>query len=43
VDYLVPLRADRPVRALDDALVGITRRYGERTGAFVALQLEYAP
>jgi putative intracellular protease/amidase len=43
VDYLVPMRADRPVRALDDALASIGRRYGERTAAFVALQLEYAP
>jgi hypothetical protein len=43
VDYLVPVREDRPVRALDDALAGITQRYGARTSAFVALQLEYAP
>lgn len=43
VDYLVPLREDLPARALDDALAGITQRYGPRTSAFVALQLEYAP
>lgn len=43
VDYLVPMRSDRPVRALDDALTDITQRYGARTAAFVALQLEYTP
>jgi hypothetical protein len=43
VDYLVPLRTDRPVRALDDALASIAQRYGTRTAAFVALQLEYTP
>jgi putative intracellular protease/amidase len=33
--------ADRPARALDLALAGITDRYGEATAALVALQLEY--
>jgi len=32
---------ERPATALDDALEGISRRYGQRTAAFVALQLEY--
>jgi len=37
---LMPVTADRPARALDDALVGIAARYGAPTAAFVALLLE---
>ena len=43
VDYLAPLWEGPPVRALDVALDGIAQRYGPRTSAFVALQLEYTP
>jgi transcriptional regulator GlxA family with amidase domain len=39
---LLPAIGDRqPARALDDALDGISARYGTRTGDFVAMQLEY--
>lgn len=39
---LLPAVGDRrPARALDDALDGITARYGRRTADFVAMQLEY--
>jgi transcriptional regulator GlxA family with amidase domain len=39
---LVPGSADgKPATVLDDALVGIERRYGSRTAAVVAMQLEY--
>jgi hypothetical protein len=31
----------QPARALDEALRGITGRYGVRTADFVAMQLEY--
>lgn len=31
----------QPARALDEALGGITSRYGTRTAEFVAMQLEY--
>ena len=40
-ERLLPPVADRPARALDDALDGIGRRYGAATARFVALQLEY--
>jgi putative intracellular protease/amidase len=41
-DHQLPQIADRqPARALDDALAGITARYGDRTASFVAMQLEY--
>ncbi len=30
-----------PAQTLDRALVGIEERYGERTVAFVAVQIEY--
>ena len=41
-DRLLPAVADRqPARALDEALDGITARYGMRTADFVAMQLEY--
>ena len=39
---LLPAPGDRqPARALDEALDGITARYGMRTADFVAMQLEY--
>lgn len=38
---LPPLPRDEPARALAAALAGIAGRYGPRTAAFVALQLEY--
>ncbi|PTL81159.1 DJ-1/PfpI family protein [Vitiosangium sp. GDMCC 1.1324] len=38
---LPPLPQEAPAGALDAALDGITERYGRRTAAFVALQLEY--
>jgi putative intracellular protease/amidase len=41
-ERLLPAVADRkPTEALDDALKGITDRYGTRTTDFVAMQLEY--
>jgi putative intracellular protease/amidase len=42
VDHLLaPHDGVKPLTALDSALAEIGRRYGERTAAFVALQLEY--
>jgi putative intracellular protease/amidase len=38
---LAMLRERQPARALDEALDGITARYGTRTTDFVAMQLEY--
>lgn len=38
---LGPLKRERPMQTLDAALLDIHHRYGERTAAFVALQLEY--
>jgi hypothetical protein len=38
---LDPVTSERAALALDTALDGIGRRYGEPTAAFVALQLEY--
>jgi putative intracellular protease/amidase len=41
-EHLLPAIGDRqPARALDDALSGISTRYGMRTADFVAMQLEY--
>ena len=41
-ERLLPALGDRqPARALDEALDGITARYGMRTADFVAMQLEY--
>ena len=41
-EHLLPAIGDRqPARALDEALHGITARYGMRTADFVAMQLEY--
>jgi putative intracellular protease/amidase len=41
-ERLLPAIEDRqPARALDEALHGITARYGMRTADFVAMQLEY--
>ena len=41
-ERLLPAVGDRqPARALDEALHGITARYGMRTADFVAMQLEY--
>jgi hypothetical protein len=41
-EHRLPAIAARPpARALDDALQGITTRYGPRTADFVAVQLEY--
>ena len=41
-EHLLPAIGDRqPARALDEALQGITARYGMRTADFVAMQLEY--
>jgi hypothetical protein len=38
----LPAPGDRqPAKALDEALGGITARYGMRTADFVAMQLEY--
>lgn len=43
VDHvLAPPDSTRPGLAIDRALADIAGRYGERTAAFVALQLEYA-
>ncbi len=38
---LPPVGDRKPAEALDDALRGITARYGSRTTDFVAMQLEY--
>jgi len=38
---LPPIGVRRPAEALDQALAGITERYGARTADFVAMQLEY--
>ncbi|WP_137389459.1 DJ-1/PfpI family protein [Rhodoligotrophos defluvii] len=38
---ILPIGNERPAEALDQALTGITARYGMRTGDFVAMQLEY--
>ncbi len=41
-EHLLPaIGARQPARALDDALDGISARYGMRTADFVAMQLEY--
>ena len=41
-ERLLPALGDlQPARALDEALDGITARYGMRTADFVAMQLEY--
>ncbi len=41
-DHLLPAIGTRPpARALDDALLGISARYGIRTADFVEMQLEY--
>jgi putative intracellular protease/amidase len=41
-EHLLPAIGDRqPAGALDEALRGITARYGARTADFVAMQLEY--
>lgn len=43
IDFVYPVTAGgRPARRLGEALAEIASRYGERTAAFVALQLEYA-
>jgi putative intracellular protease/amidase len=39
--FLPALDASKPTKALDYALAGISDRYGVKTAAFVALQLEY--
>jgi hypothetical protein len=41
LDAIIELPNGDPARALDAALGGIAARYGTRTAAFVALQLEY--
>ena len=42
VEHLLPTNPNQePARALDEALCGITVRYGMRTADFVAMQLEY--
>lgn len=38
---LPPLSHDLAAKALDQSLAGIAERYGKKTAAFVALQLEY--
>jgi hypothetical protein len=38
---LPPVESRKPAEALDNALNGITARYGTRTTDFVAMQLEY--
>lgn len=38
---LLPVVGGQPAPALDDALQGISARYGEATADFVAMQLEY--
>ena len=41
-DHQLPqIGVRQPAQALDDALAGITARYGDRTANFVAMQLEY--
>jgi hypothetical protein len=41
-EHLLPAIGHRqPARELDEALYGITARYGMRTADFVAMQLEY--
>ena len=41
-ENLIPaIDAQQPVGALDQALQGISHRYGTRTANFVAVQLEY--
>ncbi|MCY1378240.1 hypothetical protein D9M69_658570 [compost metagenome] len=43
IDFIRPASATgRPAQRLDDTLAEIAARYGDRTAAFVALQLEYA-
>lgn len=43
VDFIRPIPVTtRPAEHLDESLADIAARYGERTAAFVALQLEYA-
>jgi len=39
--YVLPVYSGTPATALDDALEGITGRYGAPTADFVALQFEY--
>ena len=42
VDHMLrPVRTQYPAEALDTSLIELARRYGPRTAAFVALQLEY--
>lgn len=42
VDLVLPaVSAERPTRALETALDDVAKRYGKRTAAIVALQLEY--
>jgi putative intracellular protease/amidase len=42
VDHMLPpVRTRHPAEALDASLVDLAHRYGPRTAAFVALQLEY--
>jgi hypothetical protein len=41
-DALLPPVSGAPFAALDTSLEAISERYGERTAAFVAAQLEYA-
>ncbi len=40
-EYLYTIADPRPVDALDQALLAITARYGERTAQIIAMQLEY--
>jgi hypothetical protein len=40
-DLIPAIDAQQPVGALDQALKGISDRYGTRTANFVAVQLEY--
>ena len=42
-DDLLPPIEERPATALDEALRGISTRYGSPTADFVAMQLEYPP
>jgi len=42
-ERLIAAMDARPARALDQALVDISARYGSRTTDFVAMQLEYPP
>jgi putative intracellular protease/amidase len=41
-DLIPAIDAQQPVGALDQALKGISKRYGTRTANFVAVQLEYS-